>query len=123
MIQANGLRIGNYCYCQDDINVIYGITKEGFVQYEKDSNVYYCGIDELKPIELTEEILLKCGFEISTDKEHFFINYYGFCLVYDGKDYCLKMRIDEPYVVCYSRYLHQLQNLYFALTGEELEIN
>lgn len=111
-MRAEELRIGNYVYdtdekCYTTIG-LYDFKEEYFFLYE--------------PIELTEEILLKCGFKISTDKEHFFINHYGFCLVYDGKDYCLKMRIDEPYVVCYSRYLHQLQNLYFALCNEELNV-
>jgi len=70
-----------------------------------------------EPIQLTEEILVNwCGFEkigynyrlkkgwhwIQVDKCSFYIN---------GKQYGL---ID---------YVHQLQNLYFALTGEELPIN
>lgn len=75
-----------------------------------------------KPITLTEEILLSFGFEKSSDGEHFFIGHFGFCLVYDGQDYCMKPLITDNMVIAYCRHLHQLQNLYLALTGKELEV-
>ena len=76
-------------------------------------------VDEFKPIPLTEEILLKCGFEYNkhydsyvkeTDKASEFI--------IRAKDFVM-CDID---LIVKLRHLHQLQNLYFALTGEELEI-
>ena len=121
-MQAKELKLGNYCYCQDEINVIYGITKEGFVQYEKDNNVYYCGIDELKPIELTEEILLKCGFDVNIDIYYLpKMNGYFKKPFKEAEHFLYKSNSSDK--LSSVKHLHQLQNLYYALTGEELEIN
>ena len=74
-----------------------------------------------EPIPLTPEILEKAGFT-NEDKLHAGANtwwkegmgeYLSF--YYDG---FLKYELTGRSV----KYLHQLQNLYFALTGEELEI-
>lgn len=69
------------------------------------------GWNSIKPIQLTEKILLKCGF------------------VYDGMYRIKGMSIwmCNDMFLCYKngviiQHLHQLQNLYFALTGEELKI-
>lgn len=75
-----------------------------------------------KPIPLTEEWLLKFGFEKEYDKfmfskdkltilirEHDTFNP-------NGRVYWNSWTIKE----CQPEYVHQLQNLYFALTGEEL---
>lgn len=75
--------------------------------------------DMIEPIPLTEEILLKCGFDkflkgikcsdiYDTYRLGFFQieNHYGI-YVFHGVE---------------IKHLHQLQNLYFALTGEELKI-
>lgn len=75
---------------------------------------------EINPIPLTKELVLKCGFE----EEFGGIIYYnrnrgiefnfssGWCMASIGE-----------YEITSVKYLHQLQNLYFALTGEDLEIN
>ena len=81
-------------------------------------------IESYKPIPLTEDWLLKFGFEISD----YYKNYYnGVCSVkYDGdREFILSK--DESDANCYTidaeiKYVHQLQNLYHALTGEELTI-
>ena len=95
--------------------------------YEKDGSFNY------EPIPLTEEILLKCGFKIlkhEFDSTFYSINildtvvylrpsylsgfYWGFML---DK---LEAEINDCKRI---EHVHQLQNLYFALTGKELEIN
>lgn len=89
----------------------------------------------LKPIPITSEILEKCGFKLIN--EHYIISHYDV-------DYCFKyadFRDDYGFYIEYTdspfpgdqshkyfisagtRYLHQLQNLIFALTGEELKYN
>lgn len=91
--------------------------------YEQDDNYI-----DFEPIELTPEILEKCGFDRYTevpndgigDKLEVFEGLYGVVFFFDVhgalvfKDYHSNM--NRP------KYLHQLQNLYFALTGEELEV-
>ena len=80
-------------------------------------------ITDLEPIPLTPEILEKCGF-----KKHEFGDGYLKNKIY----YILPMRIGFDFCILYSitehkkinlkyiEYVHQLQNLYFSLTGEEL---
>ena len=76
--------------------------------------------NECEPIPLTEEWLIKFGF-IKFNGWFFletrFTSIYispltGYCSIGANEEY------DFPYKVLY---IHQLQNLYFALTGEELK--
>ena len=75
---------------------------------------------EVEPIPLTEEWLLKVGlnfnntFGFSSNKICVFNNLKRVNIHYD------KFSCDYEFVC--PKYVHQLQNLYFALTGEELEI-
>ena len=86
---------------------------------------------EFKPIPLTEEWLLKFGFEkLNTKMSDCFVFQKGLWRV------AIKDNIEKTYewvlwherisppTWCLSRfeYVHQLQNLYFALTGEELTL-
>ena len=88
--------------CSECINIL-------FRRYE---------IDDLLPIPLTEELILKCGFKkgqyeymLGDFIMEWFHNGYNFT----GGEGC---QMGVPIL-----YLHQLQNLYFALTGEELIID
>lgn len=121
MIQANELRIGNWIRYKEIPTIVLGINALDQKYLDPDGDIY--DLKQCYPIPLTEEILLKCVFEKSSDGEHFFIGHFGFCLVYDGQDYCVKPRIIDDLVIAYCKNLHQLQNLYFALTGKELEVN
>jgi hypothetical protein len=67
---------------------------------------------DIKPIILTEEWLLKLGFDINIPYGWF---YRGFKL---NKNFSYELIGDAIKI----KYVHQLQNLYFALTGEELTI-
>jgi len=76
-------------------------------------------LDEIEFIPLTEEWVLKLGFKNKT------IYIKGICLYlvnegmsggFQDNEYGINEYVDIKYV-------HQLQNLYFALTGEELTLN
>lgn len=75
-------------------------------------------IEYLKPIPLTEEWLLRFGFLVTYKKAEWTIGAFRVCKTFDADfvypDWDINY-IDLPYV-------HQLQNLYFALTGQELTI-
>jgi hypothetical protein len=116
MIQANELRIGNW------VRIRESDTK---VQVE----AYMLNVSELsncQPIPLTPEILEKCGFERLTHKTEG--GYKSSIYSYRGK-YSFTVFFDDGKLsVSFwqgneKQYLHQLQNLYFALTGEELNFN
>lgn len=81
---------------------------------------------DFRPIPLTEEWLLKLGFVKKEDYDEelgalYELEWWGG--FYKKEDYF----IPKPYYFADAfcndfklRYVHQLQNLYFALTGEEL---
>ena len=83
----------------------------------------------IKPITLTEEILLKCGFEKDDTGVDMFDPDYaewyqmefpviGILCQSSDKKYLFDENTDTLRI----QYLHQLQNLFFDLTGEELEV-
>lgn len=80
-------------------------------------------LEECLPIPLTEEILLKCGFEKDEQWDNTFNKrvdvFNGFTTItIDVRANVLLLDDIEIKL----QYLHQLQNLYFALTNQELEI-
>lgn len=91
------LRIGNYVNIEDTILRI-------------DLQELYYNSSIMTPIPLTEEWLLKFGFEKA----------YETC--YQYKDFILndKFIMMDIDITIQLKHVHQLQNLYFALTGEEL---
>lgn len=109
MIPRTHFRIGNLVYERGTTNPT-NIVLLSVYQHQ-----------EFTPIPLTEEWLVKFGFEIN--KHHFtkWINETNtFIIMFDDrkKNYFI---CDCP-IDCNIKFVHQLQNLYFALTGEELEI-
>ena len=74
-----------------------------------------------KPIPLTEEWLLKFGFVYDADSLTFDYeyNHFVFYLERDFKD-IETFSFDSSFTETKVKYVHQLQNLYFALTGKEL---
>lgn len=117
MIPINELRGGNW------VNFYYSISGEtkpiqinlewfGNEADQKDSS----------PIPLTTEILVKLGFETENNKE-FFGSVFNLLKLNDnyaivfGSEFTYEITKRKP-----LKYIYQLQNLYFALTGEELNI-
>lgn len=128
MIQSTELRIGNYVlYFREsvfsevrEISTIHGDNTARLK--DEDSSIGCFKLSKLKPIPLTEEWLLKFGFkkvDYRTNKEAEFDEWilgdFGFIENENGYEF-------YPYLTT-LKHVHQLQNLYFALTGEELTIN
>lgn len=110
-MKANELRIGNL-YLN---NGVVDTVSVGLLGYLDQNNPI--GVD---PIPLTEEWLIKAGLEgkfiTIGDDVHFEYDVKNNELIIGGPDAC-------TYGQCFCaecKYVHQLQNLYFALTGEEL---
>ena len=114
-MKANELRLGNIIdithWSYSDFQGELGVIGETITCMEK-------GYITAKGIPLTEEWLLKFGLNQ-------FVK--GFWQIDNGVDkFCLTFE-DGGYHLSFMRYknlkhIHQLQNLYFALTGEELTI-
>lgn len=99
-----------------------------------------CIIEEsdISQIQLTEEWLLKLGFrEIKRRTHEFEEIFYGKSIIKDSPDHLEMLVVAMPFNNCHVgeflieedylmnihvNYVHQLQNLYFALTNEELTI-
>ncbi len=121
-MKAQDLRIGNYVFDKhgriatvktigmfDNIR----LTASGYYYFES-AKLFYC-----KPIPITEEWLLRFGFEqeygimsfVKDDRSSIKITYETLADFYRLYPYTYKIK-----------YVHQLQNLYHALTGEELTL-
>jgi hypothetical protein len=79
-------------------------------------------IKTLEPIPLTEEWLLKFGFEWIEEAHGYFDKHHAVYLWASGTiDFHPFCTNDEDCQI-ELKHVHSLQNLYFALTGEELTI-
>lgn len=141
MIQAKDLRIGNLCFRKGKkivtIENIYGPS--GVVDVKDESNFRENRIpipSYISGIPITEEWLLKFGFDPQLLSNIFLKKMQvvgGVTLksiaVYLQENECTIALVDyytgtEKTELLHMeyQYVHQLQNLYFALTGQELEI-
>ena len=116
-MKANELRIGNLLrdkISKTELKVI-GLAEENISTYVIDRDKFPLKNGwRIEPIPLTEEWLLKFDFEITNNfqtKDRFQTH------IQDGVIW-----FEYGYIVIELKYVHQLQNLYFALTGEELTI-
>ena len=117
-MKANELRIGNWVRIKD-------VPTTNEWQVESIGNLQQVGgqlwsIEELEPIPLTEEWLEQFGFE-KVVNGLFAIDLFH----YNLKEYRLYISKNESNEVDFVeiKHVHSLQNLYFALTGEELNQN
>lgn len=121
-MEANELRIGNWVSYSDNAVKI----AAGFFVNSSQMNIE----TDCEPIPLTPEILEKAGFEKNDRIQQNFsyilqLKSRMTLVYYKGDSSCLSIEQDNKMIDFASgrcKYLHQLQNLYFALTGEELEI-
>ena len=118
-MQANELRINNLIAVK---GFCVKVSKETFKHIENGK------VLEAEPIPLTEELLIKFGFEKSNSVDR--------TIEIVGRNFTLDSSTPDNYstvkliewwsedcnVIRKVKYVHQLQNLYFALTGKELTI-
>lgn len=118
ILKPEDLRIGNW--------VMEVLNKEKeVVMYMRVGSLSRDTLIDFEPIPLTPEILEKAGFKLSS--EYGLPSYFHALLSFD-----IDFREDGIFVVLHHdiwhelvkiEYVHQLQNLFYVLTGTELEIN
>lgn len=117
-MNATELRTGNYIYYKSGRIEVTMIGENGIQSHKKgiEINAKFNTTD-LQPIPLTEDWLLNFGFEDKMGEWHNKI-----CLEKSNNEIYysagMGVRLSET-----IKYVHQLQNLFFALSGEELTIN
>lgn len=106
------LRIGNYVLKNNAfICAVKELHKtEAKIRFADDNHDIVINYEYIKPIPLTEDILLKCG----EDNEHLMVDKLGFVIFKNGYPYQF---VRDDY-----KHLHSLQNLYHSLRGEELNV-
>lgn len=73
------------------------------------------------PILLTEDWFLVFGLKKDHNNRYVASNWSGLCFEFKSQWYCYRYTNIGIIEITYGiKYVHQLQNLFFALTGEEL---
>ncbi len=131
-LKVEDLKIGNYIFDNSGRIVQYhGLTEDwnkAILNYAKGSGIYKNNFDEISPIPITEKWLLKLGFE----PDEIYKNFNSFNLYKlecEGNIFKLEIQpcnevsihIDCTFIRS-LKYIHELQNLYHAITGNELKI-
>ena len=111
---ANELRIGNYVKSNDVNMAPYFIVTASFLkQNEKEMSWF------IDPIPLSQKWLEKFGFELDIEDDGYQKRKYKVSVSDEGCLFFINIGY-YPEEIAEFKYVHQLQNLYFALTGEEL---
>lgn len=124
-MKANELRLGNlvYRFEEDEGFFIEKVTHyqiEELQIIEEDSSLWNDGF-YLTEIPLTKEWLLKFGFIANQYNDEFELYPLMFdCEYTDHREW--NISYDGHPLSTEIQHVHQLQNLYFALTGEELTL-
>lgn len=117
-MKSEELRIGNSFIWDKEYVTINMIRGNDVGLYDKNRALIVTVIDNIKPIPLTEEWLIKFGFK----EKHVFE------IVSEWSIGEHRVQTDAEIFIWMGykdgvqlRFVHQLQNLYFALTSEELK--
>ena len=134
-MDSKQLRIGNWVKCGGEISNVITITIE---RVHLQGNAILNRYDQIEGIPLTEDILVKSGFTcndwIDKDNNIFYeiiiddkvfglgtqtdkrVDFYFMDLLYDKQ---ANLNIQKTHI----KYVHELQNIIFALLKKELTIN
>jgi len=133
MIQANELRIGNWFKESTRYFQVEEIKKTGvrstYIRTDnKESPSSLFSLNDIDPIPLTPEMLEKAGFVCDWDTYRLDIKGSGVIDWSDDGSVGIGDIGDSRDRFLFAgngpcKYVHQLQNLYWCLCGEELEIN
>lgn len=124
MVQASELMIGNYVW---RVSIECGIERCRWyerIDQIKEGDDLSLPSSKIEPVKLTLDVLAKCGFTINEnvpDRIHLKIGddmFLGKSHIYES----VILFVDNCQYGISVKYLHQLQNLYFSLTGRQLEV-
>jgi hypothetical protein len=130
VIKASELRIGNIIRFDDDSDIV----RVDWVLYSKELAMWFVQwtklsgtgsfpngdslLEDFMPIPLSPEILEKVRFEVKDNGSFQVFKYGDFTFNTNHGWWYYEKRLPKQ-----PKHVHQLQNLIFSLTGEELTIN
>lgn len=132
-MEKNQIRIGNIVY--DSLNqtydIVVGINNNDTVDFPFEPNNDICFVDGIK---INSDIIKTLGFIQDNPTEEFYVktyndpldkNYIKMVMFFTNNQWTLCVVLGEvsSTVIKDIKYLHQIQNAFFMVTGEELDIN
>lgn len=122
-MKVQDLRVGNLLTYNNKYFKVLEIYQEK-IKSQSNKGIVEFNLSELKPIPLTEEILIELGFKKKGD---FFFDWYLAIEHFRYGVYIITYDENPKFVSRVGRHgfkhVHQLQNLYYSLTNKELKIN
>jgi hypothetical protein len=122
-MKATELRIGNFVeHPNDGVTRVTAILNDLQIETETGYIDKYC-----RAIPLTEEWLERFGFDKDEEYDEGGLVDYRWTLMYRSLEFVSFWNseelngVNQPQTGVDVEYVHQLQNLYFALTGQELQ--
>lgn len=137
MIDTKELRIGNIVLIRGKMESVYNVQENSVnLSYECGDHMGGCGSDsydeakDIEPVPITPELLIEFGFikkphiwrDMSVSEDNYWFGRYNIGF---EEDYIFLGREQDRNAqwLANIQYAHQLQNIYFNLSGKELEIN
>jgi hypothetical protein len=115
-MKANELRIGNQVYVNNSVHTLTATDILTISQHE----LFGLEISSSNPIKLTEDMLLKSGFKFEYEKVADRVYSKGEFVLYWNRQNGYSFFYHDKLLSKGFFYWHQLQNLYFDITGNNL---
>jgi hypothetical protein len=115
-IKASELRIANWILFNQEsyqIAIIYNNDRIGIKR--KNGSIFYLKTSQVLPVQLTKDVLLKCGFI----KHDIIYTFNGYAYFYGNISILQKDK--NAHIAANILYLHELQNVFHSIDKLELE--
>ena len=125
-MKTSELRLGNYVKCGDKTLCIAVINNE-IIEYISENIYDVCSVNAISPLPLTKDLLLKLEAQRGWDGKNVYYIIHAeeediYILYKDGIYYHANEYDSTVYETIPCTGLHSLQNKYYALNGEEMEV-
>lgn len=117
-MDSKDLRIGNYVYDLMETEFVITAIGQGVTMQNKGLPIISEGFSRISPIPLTEEWLVKFGWKIGKYQDAYYLD--NLEIYSKDGEFTVNDHVANC-TLCFLKYVHSLQNLYFALTGKELD--
>ena len=115
-MKANEFRVTNFVNYNGEMFPIIFIGLDFVVLIRKDQS-FTVKLDRIKPIQVTEDILKYFGAKY---KNEYWFEFHTYGIIKHTTFIEFYSSVEGDFICNSVKYLHELQNLYFALTGSEL---